>query len=146
MGVAFKEVNFNELVNKLAPCCLGEEECNGCAKEKCLVGYGKECIKGCLKNKVTYVIDGYKNIPITDTRVYEQETVITAISDILKRCKSCSEEHYENCIINVIRSCYEVSLFGEEQEYEGSAFLYLNNLKNINEEIADKIFERYNSK
>ncbi|EES49844.1 MULTISPECIES: hypothetical protein [Clostridium] len=146
MGVAFKDVNFNELVNKLAPCCLEEETCSTCTKEKCLIGYGKECIKGCLKNKVTYVENGYGNIPIADTKLYDKDYVITAIADILKRCKSCQENHYDNCIINVLRNCYEISLFGEGQEYQGSAFMYLNGLKSVNEEIADKIFAKYSEK
>ncbi|MBD5593422.1 hypothetical protein HYI10_19405, partial [Clostridium botulinum] len=82
----------------------------------------------------------------TDTKLYDKDYVITAIADILKRCKSCQENHYDNCIINVLRNCYEISLFGEGQEYQGSAFMYLNGLKSVNEEIADKIFAKYSEK
>ena len=146
MSIAFKEVNFSKLVDKLSPCCLSEEVCGGCEKEKCLVGYAKECFKSCMINKVTYVVDGYKNIPFMDFKVYEEDFQIDGIAEILKTCKSCDEDHYDNCIVNILRSCYEVALIGEEQEYKGSTLLYLNELTEKNPIIADKIFERYNSK
>lgn len=146
MSIAFKEVNFSKLFDKLSPCCLSEEVCEGCEKEKCLVGYAKECFKNCMINKVAYVIDGYKNIPLTDLKIYEKDFQIDGIVEILKTCKSCNEEHFDNCIINILRSCYEVALIGEEQEYKGSTLLYLSELRERNPIIAEKVFEKYNSK
>lgn len=143
MGVAFKEINFSRLVDKLSPCCLSENECGVCERETCLVGYGTECIKKCMINKVTYVVDGYDNIPITDTRIYDKEYIMDGVVDILKTCKSCKENHFENCIVNILRSCYEVILLGEEKDYKGSAFVYLNELKETNPEIADILFKKY---
>lgn len=146
MSISFKEVNFSRLVDKLTPCCLSEELCGGCEREKCIVGYAKECIKNCMINKVTFVMDGSENIPNTDFKVYDKEFFVDGIVETLKTCRSCKEEHFENCIINILRSSYEVALIGEEQEYEGSTFLYLNKLKEINSSIADKVFRKYNSK
>ena len=143
LGVAFKDVNFSRLVDKLSPCCLSEDICGGCERETCLVGYGTECIKNCMINKVTYVIDGCKNIPIMDTRIYDKEYITDGVADILRTCKSCKENHFENCIVNILRSCYEVILFGEEKEYKGSALVYLNDLKESSPEIADKLFQKY---
>ena len=145
MSIQFKEVNFSKLVDKLSPCCLSEDVCGGCEKENCLIGYGKECLKNCMINKVTYVIDGHTNIPIMDTKLYDKEFAVEAIANTLKTCKSCNENHYDNCIINILRSCYEVILVGEEQKYKGSTFLYLNELQEINPEIADKVFKAYNA-
>ncbi|WP_411170616.1 hypothetical protein ACH36K_09115 [Clostridium sp. MB05] len=146
MGIAFKEINFSRLVDKLGPCCLSESECGVCEREKCLVGYGTECIKNCMINKVTYVIDGCNKIPITDTKIYDKEYIMEGVVDILKTCKSCKENHYENCVINILRSCYEVILLGEEKEYKGSALVYLNDLKQSNPEIADRLFQKYMSR
>lgn len=146
MSISFKEVNFGKLVDKLTPCCLSEEVCGGCEREKCIVGYAKECIKNCMINKVTFVIDGSKNIPNTDFKVYEKESFVEGIVETLKTCKNCNEEHFDNCIINILRSSYEIVLIGEELKYEGSTFLYLNKLREIDGSISDKIFEKYNSK
>ena len=46
-------------------------------------------------------------------------------------------------IVNILRSCYEVILFGEEKEYKGNALVYLNDLKGSNPEMADKLFQKY---
>ncbi|ASW42587.1 hypothetical protein [Clostridium isatidis] len=143
MAVAFKDINFSRLVDKLSPCCLSKETCGVCDRKNCLVGYGTECIKECMINKVTYVMNGYENIPITDTKVYDKENIMNGIIDILKLCKNCKENHFNNCIVNILRSCYEVILLGEEKDYKGSALLYINDLKASNPEIADELFKRY---
>lgn len=143
MGIANNEINFDSIIENLGKCCLTEKQCHKCDKEKCLIGYSKKSILGCLKNDVTYVEDGFKNIPIADTRLYEEEDLIIGIADILKQCRSCKEDHYDNCIINVLRSCYEVILLGEPQQYKGSALVYLNELKNSNEKVEEKIMKVY---
>lgn len=145
MGISNSELNFDKVITDLGRCCLTEDLCGSCAKKNCLIGYSKESIVNCFKEKVTYVIDGAENIPTMDTKLYNNEDVIYGIANILKQCKSCKEDHYDNCIINVIRSCYEVILFGEHQNYRGSSLIYLSNIKNLNEEISGKIFEAYNS-
>jgi len=96
-----------------------------------------------MKNNVTYVENGFDNIPVSDTKIYDTYSLVVAIADILKQCRSCKEDHFNNCLINVLRSCYEVALFGEPQEYDGNALSYLKNLQNINKDIADKIFIEY---
>lgn len=48
---------------------------------------------------------------------------------------ACGQCQKTNCIINVIRSCYEVGLWGDVQPYEGSALQYLMYLK---ENFPDK--------
>lgn len=146
MGVMSSEVDFNLLLSDLGECCLQIEHCVTCSKEECIIGYAKECIKNCLKDDVTYIMDGCDNIPLNDSKIFDKESLITAISNILKQCKSCKEDHYDNCLINVMRSCYEVCLLGEIQKYKGSTFTYLNDIKNIKSEIADSIIHNYNSK
>lgn len=142
MGVLFSEVNFDLIMKDLGKCCLG---CQGCQGSDCLVGYAKQCVTSCIKNNVTFVADGAANIPI-DTKLFHDEVLMDAIADILHQCKSCKQEHYENCIINVIRSCYEVAIFGDNLEYEGSAFRYLNAVNTAYPELAPHIIELYHSK
>jgi len=144
MGVMSSEVDFNLLLSDLGECCLQLNHCGTCLKEECIIGYAKECIKNCLKHDVTYIIDGCEKIP-HDTKIFEEESLIKAITNILKQCKSCKEDHYDNCLINVMRSCYEVCLLGEIQKYKGSTFTYLNDIKDINLRIANDIIVHYNS-
>ncbi len=144
MGVFANEINFDSLITNLGNCCLKKDSCTSCIKEKCLIGYSEESVKKCLKNNVTYVENGYENIPLADTKVYDHDNLIIAIADILKQCKSCRENHYDNCIINVIRSCYEVALVGETQKYKGSTLIYLSDIKYLNEDIGNKILDKYN--
>ena len=84
MSVEFKEINFSKLVDKLAPCCLSEDVCGTCDRNTCLVGYGTECIKNFMINKVTYVMDGMKNIPVTDVKIYDKGNILNGVADILK--------------------------------------------------------------
>lgn len=146
MGVMSNEVNYDLLLSDLANCCLQLGSCEYCKKEKCLIGYAKESIKHCFKNDVTYVMDGCENIPLNDAKTFEQELLIEAIVHILKQCKSCKEDHYDNCLINVMRSSYEVCLFGEIQKYKGSTITYLSDISKQRPEIAEIMIEKYNIK
>lgn len=146
MGILSNEVNYNNLKHNLNQCCLENFSCKHCNKRNCLIGYSKINIYNCMKNNVTYVENGFDNIPVSDTKIYDTHSLVVAIADILKQCRSCKEDHFNNCLINVLRSCYEVALFGEPQEYDGNALSYLKNLQNINKDIADKIFIEYRRK
>lgn len=147
MGVLSNEVNYDVLLSDLGECCLQLSNCGEkCAERKCIIGYAKDCLTNCLKNDVTYVMDGCINIPLSDSKVFDEESLADSIVNILKQCKSCNEDHFENCIINVMRSCYEVCLFGEIQKYKGSAFTYLNEIQHENANIAKLICEKYSIK
>lgn len=146
MGTLSVELNFNTVITNLGACCLTTEVCRTCSKESCLIGYSKECVTNCIKNNVPYVINGCDNIPKNDAKLYDSESMVIAIADILKQCKGCKENHYDNCILNVLRSCYEIGLFGEIQDYKGSALVYLNSIKDINPDLASKVFQVYSQK
>ena len=67
------------------------------------------------------------------------------ILKILKECKDCKQDHTENCIINVIRNCYEVGLFGDIHPFEGSVFQYLMYLNSQFPEKSAQIAQLYKS-
>lgn len=145
MAIDVKDMNFNEVLNDLGRCCLTEGECGSCHKPNCIVGYAINSVTGCLKDNVTYVIGGQDHIPFVDLKMYDEETLIESIANILRMCKSCSQNHYDNCIINVVRNCYEIGLFGETQPYEGSNFRYLASIHNKKPEIAAKMIEHFHN-
>lgn len=142
MGVIFSEVNFDVIMKDLGNACL---KCQGCEGKNCLVGYAKSCVTNCVKEEISYQVNGVADIPM-DTKLFHEEIMVDAIVNILHQCKSCKEEHFENCIINVLRSCYEVALLGDHVPYEGSAFRYLNEVNNRYPEKAKEIIDLYHTK
>lgn len=144
MGIKYSEVNYSRLIGDLSGCCLGEGACGSCDKSSCIVGFAQNCAIGCMKNNVSYVIDGDKNIPFTDLKLYHEEELAKGIAHILKMCRSCEHEHYDQCIISVIRNCYEIGLFGEVQPYTGSNFRYLTDIHEQNPQIASDIMTEFN--
>lgn len=129
--------------NDLQNCCMGESSCGECQGTSCTIGYAKQCIQDFQREPKKEVADGTKKIPTMDFKVFDDLELETAIAHILKECKDCKEDHTENCIINVIRNCYEVGLFGNVHSYEGSALQYLMYLKSEFPEKAALIADIY---
>ncbi len=133
-----------ELVwNDLQCCCRSEAACGQCQKENCTIGYAKECIKEYQKAPKKEVAAGAERVPTTDFKVFDAVELEMGIAHILKECKDCKEDHVENCIINVIRNCYEVGLFGDVLSYEGSTLQYLMKVKEDFPEKSAQIAEIY---
>lgn len=145
MGILNSELNYDLVLKDLEKCCLTEAQCGACDKDSCIVGYAQKCITGCLRESITYVEDGSSHIPVTDLKYYQPEEFEKGIAHILKQCRSCQFEHFDNCIINILRNCYEVGLFGEIQKYEGSNFRYLNQLHEEHPENAQNIIEEFHN-
>lgn len=145
MGILKSEINYDQILTYLSQCCLGEDSCGGCDKPSCIVGYAQNCITNCFKEGVTYVEEGSANIPVADLKVYNEETFEKGIAHILRQCRSCKDNHFDNCIVNILRNCYEVGLFGEPQAYEGSNFRYLNQIHNEFPRQAENIIAEFHN-
>lgn len=124
-----KGLNAELVQSDLERCCIGEDACKQCSGGECTIGFAKQCIADYIRNPQKEVPDGAQRVPAADIKVFDETELETAIAHILKECKDCKEDHTENCIINVIRNCYEVALFGDVHDYEGSALQYLMYLK-----------------
>lgn len=142
MGVLSNDVNYGLLLRDIETACMTEDVCGSCQKENCLIGYTKKCITDSLKNKVTYIENGVQNIP-HDMRAFETAPALDAIAHILRQCKSCEDDHFEDCLINVIRSCYEIITLGDAQQYKGSIFMYLNEVEMQFPEHAAAILKEF---
>lgn len=124
-----KGLNAEIVWNDLERCCIGEDTCKQCKGEECTIGFAKQCIMNYKNNPQKEVPNGQKRVPTADFKVFDEDELEISIAHILKECKDCKEDHTENCIINIIRNCYEVALFGDVHCYEGSALQYLMYLK-----------------
>lgn len=140
-----KGLNADLIRDDLENCCLQDTVCEQCNGEACTIGFAKQCISNYIKEPKKEVPGGTDNIPITDFKVFDEIELETAIAHILKECKDCKEDHTEDCIINVIRNCYEIGLFGTTQNYEGSALQYLMYVKSQSPEKASRITDIYMS-
>lgn len=145
MGILNNELDYDKVIADLGKACLTKESCGGCVKEDCIIGYAQQCITKCFRDGVTYVENGSDRIPVTDLKIYNEEEMERGIAHILKQCRSCQYDHFDNCIINIIRNCYEVGIFGEIQSYEGSNFRYLNQIHNSHPDIAANIIAEFHA-
>ncbi len=139
----FKNEIFENLIGEVSKCCLGEDQCGSCEKDKCLIGYCNKCLVTALKQQDWFISGGMDKLPSYDTRFYDDEVVVDAIGYLLNQCRNCSLYHDEECIINIIRSALEIILLGEVQEYRGSVLVYLNDIKKVNEKMANRILEAF---
>ena len=137
-----KGLNAELVENDLEHCC---NICGQCQNEACVIGYGKHCIKEYRQEPKKLVPNGTEKIPTTDFKTFDEAELEIAIAHILKECKDCKEDHDENCIINVIRNCYEVGLLGVVQPYEGSTIQYLMRLQSDFPEKTAQVAEAYKS-
>lgn len=144
MAEAHKKGFNDKLVwDDLKNCCISEAVCGQCQKDACIIGYAKECVKAYQEKPQKEVPDGVERIPTMDCKAFDEVELEIAIAHILKECKDCKEDHVEDCIINVIRNCYEVGLFGDVQTYEGSALQYLMQVQTDFPEKSIKIAGAY---
>lgn len=134
-------IDYNMLISEISECCLTEKVCEKCRKEQCLIGYSIEGIKTCLKDKVDFLESGMAGIPYSDIKIYDTETIVKALAALLHQCRNCNVYHDEECVINIVRSTFEVILFGEPQEYGGSTLMYLSEIREANPEIAQHVFD-----
>lgn len=140
-------LDFNSLITSVGNCCLTENNCCTCSKENCLVGYCKKNLLTCLKTSEQFIEGEIDNIPLFDTKIFDEKSIIETVGLILNQCKNCNAYHDEECIINMLRSACEVILFGNPKEYNGSVLLYLDDVKGDNEEISTRIYDAFiNSK
>ena len=144
MAITKDELNLIEIFKDLGNICKTEAACGQCAEKHCLVGYSKLCTAQCRIKKQTFVPNGYEEIPPSDIRGgYDEFAVLHAISHLLLQCRSCKQDHYDNCIINLVRSCMEVIEFGEEQIYEGDPLSYMVKIAGLDAEKAAIIRDEY---
>lgn len=146
MAELYKKGLDSELVqNDLENCCRSEAVCGQCQNEACTIGYAKQCIKNYQKEPKKEVPNGTQKVPTMDFKVFDEIDLEIGIAHILKECKDCKEDHTENCIINVVRNCYEVGLLGGTHPYGGSALQYLMQLQAEYPDKTAKIAAIYKS-
>ena len=144
MAITFEEINLIQIFKDLGKICKTPEVCGGCAERDCLIGYSRNVTADCRIGKTTCVPNGYKNIPPSDIRGgYDEYDVLHAIAHLLYQCRGCMEDHYDDCLINVVRSALEVIEFGEEQSYEGDPISYMFKIAGIDADKANIIRREY---
>lgn len=138
-----KGLNADLIAKDLEKCCRGDELCGICQNKSCIIGFAKQCIQDYKVAPKKEVPGGTQEIPLTDFKIFNEDALEIAIAHILKECKECKEDHTDDCIINVIRNCYEIGLLGNVQPYEGISLQYLISLQKNHPEIAKRIADIY---
>lgn len=142
-----KDFDFIKMFYDIRQLCLTEEHCGKCKDENCLVGYARICIGKAKQKDTDTLIGAHRDIPTYDVNggLYDREDTMNAIAHTLQQCRSCKDSHTPDCLVNIIRNCYEVILLGNERPYTGSTLMYLAALQEENPEVAAIIAEAYNS-
>lgn len=143
MGIGYTDVSFDNLITDLSSCCPGKTVCGTCDKSACLIGFAQNCLVDCMKRSTVDIGDKDSEIPVMDFKLYELEEFERGIANILKMCQSCKEHNCSKCLLNIIRNCYEIGIFGEVQPYEGSNLYYFNEIHSHHPQVAANISNRY---
>jgi hypothetical protein len=141
-------VSFSGISKKVNACCLGSENCNKCDEGECLIKFSKDVINFYNKKHERFYKNGIDKIPKFDTKIYEEDTIIDALTEILIQCKQCGDSNHEmDCIINVIRASLERTLFSDNiDDYKGSALQHIIEMVNLNYDIGNRVLEQYKAK
>ena len=124
--------------------CHTPEVCGQCDGKNCLVGFSRYANNYSKKNDTPNVPNGFDEIPPIDTRGgYEDDDVLRLIAQTLYFCKSCKQDHRNNCVLALIRDCMEIILIGEEQDYEGDPVTYLKLFSEKNKTLGAALTEIY---
>lgn len=141
-----KEFDFIKMFYDIRKLCLTEDHCVKCKEQACLVGYARHSIGKCKKLDTDSIRGGFENVPSYDINGgYDMQDALEAIAHTLQQCRSCKDNHTEDCLVNIVRTCYEVIAFGDHQEFSGSAFMYLTTLAQTHPKEAAIISEAYKS-
>lgn len=138
-----KGLNAELVLDDLVNCCRSEDACGQCKQGACVIGFARKCVNDYQRAPKKEVPNGTQNVPLTDYKTFDEAELEIAIAHILKECKDCKEDHVDDCIINVVRNCYEVGLLGEMQPYEGSTLQYLMRLQSDFPDKAAQIASAY---
>ncbi|WP_167958781.1 hypothetical protein [Anaerosporobacter faecicola] len=114
-----------------------------CATSNCAMAFAKDYREKCLAAKAKGIGISTDDIPSLDTKHYEQDEITTGVALMLTLCHDCNSDHTDDCVINVVRSCYEVAGLGEIVEYPGNTVAYLMNLGKTHKELAQEVMLKY---
>jgi hypothetical protein len=144
MAITYEELELLDIFRDLGKICKTENVCGSCVGSQCLIGYGKECASRCRMKGVTYVKDGVKDMPKENTQSsYDSDEVLHMIGHLLVQCRACQTNHYDNCIISVLRNCLEKIEFGQRLDYKGTPLEYLMMLNDFDQEKARIVLAEY---
>ncbi|MCH4190685.1 MAG: hypothetical protein LKF52_00115 [Butyrivibrio sp.] len=115
-----------------------------CRGEECMIGFAKISTHECIEKNQDAMPERFEKLPSSDIRGdYDEFDVLHGIAHLLNQCHSCKKDHSESCILNIVRSCYEVIEFGDSQIYEGSPLEYMVKVSGLDAEKASVIREEY---
>jgi hypothetical protein len=147
MAVDFDDINLLEIFQDMEKICELGGCCNHCKEGSCPLQYGIICVNRCANEGVTYVENGTANMPHTEiSGCFDRDAAIKSIAHVLAQCKGCREDHYENCLLSILRNYLERMLIQETLPYEGSPLTYIVEFSKKNEVMACAILQEYKKK
>lgn len=133
---------YREMLNEL---CKTEAVCGTCAEKKCLVGFSKYINYATIDMKPPHLKGASAELPKYDMRGgYDEDQVLKILATTLVNCRSCKDNHTDDCCLAVIRDCMEMIEFGENISYKGEPLSYIVDATVLNETKGNALAELYN--
>jgi hypothetical protein len=144
MAIGFDDVDLYEAFQDFGKVCQSVDDCREFGQRGCPVQYGKSCANQCVLDDVTYVKKGKEDMPQTPALgCFDEQEALKSIGHLLIQCKTCRQNHNDDCIISVLRNYLEQILFGECLSYGGIPLEYIVTISERSEEMANVIVEEY---
>ncbi len=126
---------YHQAREKVEDICVGESECGKCRGKNCIIGYTKLLIDNGLEGIDSVELDdGDKSFD----KDYDKELVLEVLRSTLTLLKNDPDnENYIN--LHKIRKNLEIILFGQSIGNMDNWQQYVNALKAMNKDIADKL-------
>lgn len=135
---------YNQAKIEIEKICLGEEKCGKCQGDKCIVGYTKILINTALEEGVLPKQKVFMYSQNNVNKPYKKEQIINILKTTLNLIKS-NKNIAQNQNINQIRKNLEKMLLGRSIEKINDWETYVDYLYDIDETVARKVFNGFQS-
>ena len=129
---------YHQIMGDMDNICLGLNNCVNCMGDKCIVGYTKCIVRNKLNANEKSNQEDFVSNELAMEKVFEEEKVIQSLICTLKILKK-DPKNNEYADVHRIRRQLEMILLKKSIENMNNWDEYMNDLKNINVEVAEKI-------
>lgn len=136
-----REVNLLSIYKHFDKLCKNCDKFStlDCKESTCIVGYGKKALRFSMKKGILDIPLARKMIPNEDFKAYYPEMVAPGLAETCRQCRQCQDNHSQDCVIALARTCLEYTVLSDEIQYPGSVFQYLVRVRKQDPELSELI-------
>lgn len=112
-----------------------------CKPATCMVGFAARSLKFARQKGIFDIPGAMRHIPQSDMKHYFVEDIVPALAETNLQCRECRDNHSQDCVIALARTCLENTVLEKNIEFPGHMFMYLAMVKEQNQELAKLLAE-----